>query len=221
MNKGVIRTIIICTVFMAAVLGLTAHRILTPTVLTHEQLNDLGLFTYEIPKKLADFSLKRSDGTSLTKIDLRNQWTLLYFGYTYCPDICPITMAVISQFDEELQKVDPALSTVMQVVFISVDPERDSPEQLSKYVQYFGEDYIGATGDFADLFKLARQLNIAFGYIPEGDEGDYLVNHSGELVLINPYGDYAGFFKAPQNPEQMLESFQSLVREWEAKDFAN
>ena len=214
MNKKVANTVVGLVAFMALLLGLLVNRILSPTIMTNEQLSENGLFVYEVPRRFADFSLINQDGEAFTQQWLQGRWSLLFFGYTWCPDICPITLATIRQFEQVLEEVDEEAAGSVQVAMISVDPQRDTPEKLKSYMQYFDEDYVGATGEYIDIFNLARQLNIAFGYQPvEGDE--YLVSHSGEIVLINPEGHFQGFFKVPHDPEKMAATFRSVFSTWQ------
>ena len=212
MQKNVANTVLGLVAFMALLVGLVVNRVLSPTVMTNEQLSTNGMFVYEVPRHIDDFSLLDHDGQPFTKTSVTgDKWTLVFFGYTYCPDICPITLATIRQFEQLVQETEAADS--VQVVMISVDPQRDTPEKLGAYVEYFGADYRGVTGDYIDIFNLARQLNIAFGYQPaEGD--NYLVSHSGEIVLINPKGDFHGFFKVPHDPEKMTANFRSVFSTW-------
>jgi protein SCO1/2 len=190
--------------------------VLAPTILTNEQLSENGLFIYDVPHRLADFQLTDQDGKPFTQDWFKGHWSLVYFGYTYCPDICPVTMATLRQFQQQLAEVDKDAAAQTQVAFISVDPQRDTPEKLKQYVRYFGSDYVGATGEYIDIFNLARQLNVAFGYRPQGDGGAYLVDHSGEVVLINPEGHFHGFFKVPQDPAKMVLTFRSVFAGWSA-----
>lgn len=213
MKRNVANTIIGCVAFMALVMGLTLNRILSPAVMTQQQLNDNGLFVYEVPRRFSGFTLTDQHNQPFTQDWFKGKWSLLFFGYTFCPDICPITMASIRQFEEMLAAVDSNAAAAVQVAMISVDPDRDTLEKLGQYVAYFGEDYVGATGPYIDVFNLARQLNIAFGYVPQ-DDGDYLVNHSGEIVLINPEGHFHGFFKMPHDPDKMALTFRSVVEGW-------
>lgn len=215
MNKGVTNTIIGCVAFMALVMGLTANRILSPAVMTQEQMNEQGLFVYELPRRFSDFTLSNYDGQPFTKASLQGSWTLVFFGYTTCPDVCPTTLAALRQFHELLKAEDAEQAASVQVALVSVDPMRDTPEKIGAYVKYFGEDYIGATGDYIEIFNLARQLNVAFGYLPGETEDDYEVTHSGEIALINPEGDFHGFFKSPPDPQKMLPTFQSVLAAWE------
>lgn len=210
MDRRVANTLVACAAFMALVVGLSVHRILAPGVMTPEQLSEKGLFVYEVPRRFADFSLIDHDGEPFTKADLQGKWSLLFFGYTFCPDICPLTMANLSRFTRSLEGT--GLEDDTQVVMVSVDPQRDTPEKLGQYVHYFDEDYIGATGEYIEVFSLTRQLNVAFGYVPSGKDGEYQVSHSGEVILIDPEGHFHGFFKAPQDPERMRETY-TAVRE--------
>jgi protein SCO1 len=212
MKRNVANTVLGLVAFMALLLGLLVHRVLSPTILSNEQLAENGLFVYEVPRNVQDFSLHDHKGEPFTKSNLAGKWSLLFFGYTYCPDICPITLATIRQFEGLLKEA--GVEDPLQVVLVSVDPQRDTPEKLGAYVSYFSEDYLGVTGEYIDIFNLARQLNIAFGYQP-AENGNYLVSHSGEIALINPNGDFQGFFKIPHNPEKMAANFQSVISTWQ------
>ncbi|HEY0962428.1 MAG TPA: SCO family protein [Pseudomonadales bacterium] len=213
MTKGVARTVIACVAFMALLLGLLVHKILSPAVMSPAQLAENGLFVYEVPRAVTPFALTDHEGAAFTQERLAGKWSLLFFGYTFCPDICPITLATIRQFEQLLQEADPEAAAQLQVAMISVDPQRDTPEKLAAYMGYFNPAYVGATGEYIDIFNLGRQLNVAFGYTPMED-GEYLVNHSGEILLINPRGEFHGFFKVPHDPEKMLRNFRSVYAGW-------
>ncbi len=96
---------------------------------------------------------------------------------------------------------------------ISVDPQRDTPEKLAAYMGYFSPNYIGVTGQYIDIFNLGRQLNVAFANTPV-ENGEYLVSHSGEIILINPRGELHGFFKMPHDPGKMARNFQAVLSTW-------
>lgn len=213
MQRNIAITVIICVAFMALVLGLTAHRILSPSIMTQEQLSEQGLFVYELPRRIEPFSLIDHNGNAFTKEWLQGKWSLLFFGFTFCPDICPVTLSTIRQFEQVLAEADPEAAQEVQVAMVSVDPQRDTPEKLKEYMGYFSEDYVGATGEYIDIFNLARQVNVAFGYTPQED-GEYLVNHSAQIILVNPQGDFHGFFKTPHEPEQMVSTFRSVYESW-------
>lgn len=212
MQKGVAKTVISCVAFMALVLGLTFNRILSPAVMTNEQLNENGLFVYDVPRLINQFSLVDYDNNPVDLDLLRGKWTLIFFGYTYCPDICPLTMATLNQFTGILEE-EGDFAEDTQVIMVSVDPQRDTLDRLREYVTYFNDDYIGLSGEYIDIFNFAKQLNIAFAYVP-GNGDNYLVNHSGEIALINPNGHFHGFFKVPHDPEKMAVNYQSVRRNW-------
>lgn len=212
MNKQVSKTIISCVAFIALVLGLTLNRILTPVVLTNEQLSENGLFVYDVPRRISDFSLLDQNGNLVDLNLLKDRWSLIFFGYTYCPDICPLTMATLNQFSE-LIEAEPGFEEEPQVIMVSVDPQRDSQDKLRDYVGYFNDAYLGLTGEYIDIFNFASQLNIAFAYVPGGE--DYLVTHSGEIALINPNGHFHGFFKVPHDPVKMAENFEIVTSAWD------
>ncbi|MGA1740785.1 MAG: SCO family protein [Pseudohongiellaceae bacterium] len=213
MNRQVANTVISCVAFVALVLGLTLNRILSPAVMTNEQLSENGLFVYDAPRRINDFSLIDHNDNPVNLELLRGKWTLIFFGYTYCPDICPLTMATLNQFSGLLESEgDYAEDT--QVIMVSVDPQRDTVEKLSDYVGFFNDDYLGLTGEYIDIFNLASQLNIAFAYVPGVGE-NYLVSHSGEIALINPNGHFHGFFKVPHEPEKMAENYAVVRAAWD------
>ncbi|MAM69997.1 MAG: SCO family protein [Gammaproteobacteria bacterium] len=213
MNKGVRNTIISCVAFIALVMGLTLNRILSPAAMTNEELSENGLFVYDVPRRINDFSLVDYNDAPVDLSLLQGKWSLIFFGYTYCPDICPLTMATLNQFSQILEAEGDYMDDT-QVIMVSVDPQRDTPEKLREYVGYFNDDYLGLSGEYIDLFNFASQLNIAFAYVP-GNGENYLVNHSGEIALINPNGHFHGFFKMPHNPESMATNYEVIRARWQ------
>jgi protein SCO1/2 len=113
---------------------------------------------YPAPRELPDFKLQRADGAALTKADWNGRWTVAFFGYTNCPDVCPTTLATFKQVFAKLAADGSA--DKIRFDFISVDPERDTPEQLTKYVGYFDKDFVAATGSDEELTKVTRALGL-------------------------------------------------------------
>ncbi|MFL2840796.1 MAG: SCO family protein [Pseudohongiellaceae bacterium] len=215
MKKGVKSTTTSSVVFLALVLGLglILSKILSPGVILNEQLSENGLFIYDVPRQINEFTLIDHNSNTINSDFLQDKWSLIFFGYTYCPDICPLTMATLNQFSELLEaEGDYAEDT--QVIMLSVDPQRDTLEKLGEYVGFFNDDYMGLTGEYIEIFKFASQLNIAFAYMPVAGE-DYLVSHSGEIALINPNGDFHGFFKVPHDPQKMTTNYESVRAVWQ------
>src|SRR5690606_22138642 len=109
-------------------------------------------------------------GEIFTEKNLQGKWTLMFFGFTHCPDICPTTLAKLAQVYKQL---DTDLQKQTQVVMVSVDPARDTQEKLAEYMPYFNEDFIGVTGEFTEILKFSRNVNAVFNKVVTGD--DYTV----------------------------------------------
>lgn len=149
---------------------------------------------YPKARDLQEFKLSSHLGTTLGRQDLRGQWTLAFVGYTYCPDICPMTMATLSGSYNQLQQMLPAGSK-LAIWFISADPQRDTVSQLNSYVGYFQQPAItGVTAGHDQLFPFVRDLGLMYA-ISSTTEPDYLVDHSASIVLINPDAQLAAVFK--------------------------
>jgi protein SCO1/2 len=157
-----------------------------------------------LPKsvQITPFSLYDQDGQTITTDTLKGHWSLAFFGYTYCPDVCPTTLAEINRAAKEITKED------LQVVLISVDPERDTPKQLKSYIEYFNPKFQAWSGEKSQLEAIGRQLHIFFQ--KNGDGENYLMDHSSQVVLINPQGEYQGYFTSPLNPAEMAGYINSL-----------
>jgi len=209
--SGVRYTIVGVLVFIFVIVAGFVYRVQQPRVMTTSEMQANGLYLMETPRDVGDFSLVDHRGDAFSPERLEGEWTLIFFGFTNCPDICPTTMAFLDRFIGELAGTE-AENT--EVVMISVDPARDSVEQLSSYVPYFNEDFTGVTGEFLELFRLATNLNTPFRKGP-GQGEDYVVDHSANVVLINPRGDYHGFFKAPLDMAKMKVTYRSARYRWD------
>ncbi len=158
------------------------------------------------PKPLTAFQLTAHDLKPLNIERLKNKWTLLFFGYTHCPDVCPITLVELAHIAQQLP---PEILSNTQFIFVSVDPERDSPESLAKYVGYFNESFLGATGSIEALTTFARQLDSKFS-LETNPLGDPIVNHSSAMLLIDPQARYYARFKAPHYAEDIRTQYLAL-----------
>jgi protein SCO1/2 len=167
------------------------------------------------PKAVTAFRLSDQSGQPFTLDNLKGRWTLAFFGYTHCPDVCPTSMAVLGQVRRDLEK-RPGTTELPQVVFFSVDPERDTPELLSRFVPYFHDSFIGVTGDAQEILKLTRQLGIIYGKVEGSGAGDYLVDHSAAIILFDPQGMFRALFGMPHQPHHMVSDFQAIRQYYEA-----
>ena len=159
-------------------------------------------------KALPDFKLIDHDEHGFGLANLKGKWSFMFFGYTNCPDICPITMKVMEQ---AWQQIPPELLKDSQMIFVSVDRQRDSPEKLKSYAQYFHKDFIGVTGEVAQLDLLTRQIGILYGFedAAPGSE-EYLVNHSAQVVLIDPDTKLRAVFSPPHEGNKIAHTYQQI-----------
>lgn len=153
------------------------------------------------PKQLVEFNTTDHRSSSFGLSNLKGEWSLLFFGYTYCPDVCPVTLTVLAQIQESLQKsITPAIRTV----FVTVDPERDTSARLAEYIDYFHKDFIALGGTRAQINSLTSQIGIAWSHAPAVADGSYLVNHSSAVFLLDPNARLVGIFSAPHDPDTLM-----------------
>jgi protein SCO1/2 len=167
-------------------------------------------FLWPEPPRLATFELDRDDGTKLTEQDFRGRWTLVFFGFSNCPDVCPTTMNTLARVVEKLQS-EPALAEVLQVVFVSVDPARDKPEMLRAYVDYFNEDFIGATANKERLAEFAAQFGVLYMKIETPGQDGYTMDHSASVLLVDPALNTVGLFSQPHIVDDIALSIIQIV----------
>ena len=191
------KNIFFIAVFIATVLALFINKLTTPRVLSTNELLVNGLFIFEEPKKYLISAFYSANGVEFTKDDLQGKWTLMYFGFTRCPDECPTTMYQIKKLINILREKDFPLDD-KQWVLVSIDPERDTPEEIDKYAKGFDEDFIGVSNIRPMLLSLATQLSVN-NVMPSDDSMDHshLDNHVNNIILLNPNGDFAGVFRPP------------------------
>ena len=211
--KNIKLTVVGLLVLIGIVVAGFVNKISQPRVMTDSELLINGAYMFETPRALPEFELTDHRGDLFDKERLKNQWTLVFFGFTHCPDICPTTMAQLSQLMEKLEGLPAADDT--QVVMVTVDPARDTVQQLSTYVPYFNPDFVGVTGEFMVIHRFATALNTPFRKVPGQDPENYQVDHSANVVLINPYGDYHGFFKAPLDLAKLKVIYRSVRTVWD------
>jgi len=205
-------TVFILVALIALVIGLTVYRVLdSEPQVDPTRMLDAGIILLPQSRTVPALSLINQEGEAVQVDELKGKWTLLFFGYTFCPDICPATLAELRQLRNELPE---ALRERMQPVLVSVDPHRDTPEQLKQYLGFFGAGFIGLTGPLEDIQTLANGVGIPF--IP-GDTSreNYTVDHSGNLVLIGPDGRQRGFIRAPLKVQKLKEQLPGLLTQVE------
>lgn len=158
---------------------------------------------------LAPFELVDQHQQAFTNANLTDQWSLFFIGFTYCPDICPTTLNKLAAAYSELKKVAP-----IQVVFLSVDPKRDTPDKLLSYVNFFNPEFKAVTGEQTQIFPLTRSLGLTYAMVGEGE--NYQVDHSAGYVLVSPQGTRVAVFK----PTAELGQAPQVLNEALISDFA-
>lgn len=167
-----------------------------------------GIFRPE-PKALQAFELIDQHRQTFSLERLRDKWSFVFFGYTYCPDICPTTLATLTAVVKQL-KSDPQGLANIQVVFVSVDPQRDTPELIDDYLKYFNETFQGLTGMPQEIDALVRQFGAAYAREPETRPGGYLVSHTSSIFLVDPHARLLAAFPPPHYPNTIVDQFRQI-----------
>jgi protein SCO1/2 len=210
-SRGVKLTVAALLAFILVLVAGFVHRVQQPRILTEGDMKANGAYMFKTPRDIGQFRLTDHRGEVFSPESLQGHWTLIFFGFTHCPDICPTTMAFLDGLMRELTGTE---AEDTRVVMVSVDPSRDTVEVLAAYVPYFNPDFTGVTGEFLDIHRFATALNTPFRKTA-GQEENYQVDHSSNIVLINPRGDFHGFFKAPLDLAKMKLTFRSARAMWE------
>lgn len=210
-SRNIKVTVVGLLAIITLIVGGFVHRISLPRVMTASEMKINGLYLLDTPRSIGDFALTDHHGEPFNPARFEGHWSLVFFGFTYCPDVCPTTMTFLNEFMASLEGTE-ARDT--QVVMVSVDPARDTVQQLAGYVPFFNPDFVGVTGEFLDIHRFATALNTPFRKVA-GEGEDYQVDHSSNVVLINPRGDYHGFFKAPMDLAKMKVTYRSARFLWE------
>ena len=154
------------------------------------------------------FSLVGADGKPVTDRDFRGRYMLIFFGFTHCPDICPAELQVIAQALEQLG--DKAKNVVP--IFITLDPERDTPEAMGNYVKSFGPNFVGLTGSPEAIAAAAKAYRVSYAKVENKESAaDYRVDHSALVYLMDPEGRYVTHFSYGLSAEQMAEKLEKLL----------
>jgi len=162
------------------------------------------------PKQITPFQLIGQNAKTFDLENLKGHWSMIFFGYTHCPDICPTTMtlmnSIVSELSEEKQPTP-------RVIFVTVDPERDTQEHLADYVTYFNPAFLGLTGSEENIASLTKQIGILSMKIPDENstEGsEYLMDHSASILLIGPEARLIGIFSAPHSKADIKHRYLAM-----------
>jgi protein SCO1/2 len=160
---------------------------------------------------LPEVSLLDQHGNAVGADVFEGRWDLVFFGFTHCPDICPLTLQVLA--DARRQMRDAGIEDLPRIVLVSVDPERDTPDSLASYLSHFGDDNLGLTGELEQIRKLTGALGIFFEHQMADESGNYGVDHSAVVLLMNPAGRLRALFSAPHTAGNFVHDLPLIMSE--------
>lgn len=158
------------------------------------------------------FSLINQDGKTTTEKDFAGKYRLIYFGYTFCPDICPVDAQLMGQALTLFEKEDRARAAKLVPIFISVDPARDTPAVVKQFVSNFHPRMVGLTGSVAQIDEMAQRYGVAFMRDKPNAQGAYLVNHARMIVLYGPQGEPIAIMPQGNDPKAFVAELARWVR---------
>lgn len=206
-------TLLIVAIALAVGLGLVAaQRVFGPAQSGQPQLEAVRLFPQA--REIPPFQLQQSDGTPLVPGELKGHWTLVFIGFTHCPDVCPLTLAQLAQAQKQWEALPE--STRPRVLFVSVDPERDSPDRIGEYAHAFHRDTLAATGDIPSLEAFTRSLSLVFMKMEPDDPAlpqHYSVDHSASMAVLDPQARMAGVLQPPLDAQKIAADLLTLSRQ--------
>ncbi len=179
---------------------------------------------------ITDFNLVQFGSDGFTRASIKGHWSLFFFGYTRCPDICPTALFMMSTLKNKIENDPSKVVHPPKIVFISVDPQQDKPEALQQFVTFFHPSFIGATGEQAEIDQLVREVGAIYqrvyysnnkvvvfesqDSIPEHLKNAYLIDHSAAIYLFNPEGNLHAIFGMPHEPEVMIRDLAAIQQAW-------
>ena len=171
--------------------------------------DELAATRFPVARTVQPFELIDHNHEVFDNAALQQRWSFVFFGYTYCPDVCPTTLSVLNSIAQRLQDVDDDIRFVM----VTVDPQRDTPERLAEFVTYFNGDFLGVTGTDEALEQLTSQLGILYDRVePEPGSENYLVDHTAAVFLFDPDGRYHAVFTPPLSAENIASDFRKMLQ---------
>ena len=196
-----------------AVLAVTAGFWAAQAILKEQApRHDLSATRFPVARDIQPFELIDHHSAPFDQAALQQRWSFVFFGYTYCPDVCPTTLSVLNGVAQRLQDVD----TDVRFIMVTVDPERDTPERLAEFVTYFNGDFLGVTGSDEGLTQLTGQLGILYNRVePEGGAEGYLIDHTAGVFLFDPDGRYHAVFTPPFTADKLADDFRKMLQDYQ------
>jgi len=192
-QQGFARMIIILVALLSLIFGVVGYQIFFA-----EKKMEI-IRTFDQPRSVASFSGKTHNGDDFSEHNFLGQWSIVFFGFTTCPDVCP---TALSNIRGVMESIEPEYAKDTQVIMVSVDPERDTLEKLSKYVPAFAPDFIGVNAGLEETQKLTKSIGVSFFKVPGHDDpNNYLVEHTARWFVIDPLGRRYAYISPDQTPK--------------------
>lgn len=199
--------IIICAAVLALLFGLWVSYNLNNDKEHKTELASATMFDH--PRNLTAFKLIDDHKKPFSIDQLKGHWNLVFFGFTNCPDLCPTTLSTLNQAYNALDAQNPA--AMPQIVFISVDPQRDDPDHIKEYLSSFNPHFLGATGSEDQLKQLTQELSVLYAKVFQPDSKNYTIDHSGTILIINPQGQFTGVFTLPHDANKIAQDMKTII----------
>ncbi len=206
MSPTIKRAVLFLSLVALGVAGLAAKRLWRAEAGLPR--SEAGVTRLSPPLQLPAFRLRAASGESFARDDLAGHWSLLFFGYTHCPDVCPTTLKSLQAVTAQLR----ARGRPLQVVFVTLDPDRDTPETLRNYLGYFDPAFIGLGGDAAELARLRKALGVYVTRSEAHSAAGYLLSHTDRLFLLNPQGEVVALFSDRSDARHLAQSIGALMQ---------
>ena len=203
-NNGIVRFVLAAVIALGAFIGGAWLSVTHQADESHANVEGL---LWPDPPLVQPFHMLDHDGQPFTLERLSGRWTLLFFGFTHCPDVCPTSLQALADAYQQMKAAAPSGQAV-QVVFVSVDPERDIPENLGPYVEYFSPEFIGVTSSSEEVSTFARSLGVLFMKVEQNDS--YTMDHSTGIFYISPERNLVSVLTAPHNAVDIARRFEQV-----------
>ncbi|MCH2192272.1 MAG: SCO family protein [Gammaproteobacteria bacterium] len=206
-NIGNTKLLFLAVMVVAVAMGIYLQQ---QTTATRQESNYENLIILPKTRSLGDVNFIANDGSKFDENRLKGKWTILFFAFTNCPDICPSTLHTLGQVKQELDS--KKLWGAFQLAMITVDPERDTIERLNQYVPFYDPSFMGLRGERTYTEAFAKNVGILFFKREQTENGGYDVDHGASLILVDPKGNYAGVIPAPHSKEVISADLAKLAK---------
>lgn len=168
-----------------------------------------------LPHDISPFQLVSADTKDFTNENLKGKWSFLFFGFTKCPELCPTTLTTLNNMVALL--TEHKVEQMPQVVFISLDPARDTPSTMKQYLASFNKDFVGITGSEDSLKKLTSEFSVLYAKVAKNAaDDDYVIDHSGTLLLVNPKAQLVAVFSTPHDATKLSHDLRTIEANYHA-----